>query len=385
MGRKIILMILCTMLGFVFVACGYNRDNERNTTDISEAKESDFILDMIKGLEARWEVPDNSEGIDIDVDKSEQRVQVELDNIEKYKLAKFSDKDFQTLAMDYLDAVLIQKEAILHAKSGDYTKYDELWGKGYKKRSLIIYQLFENYNLKVSDKYNDSIQELISVGEIQLKTEENKKEIEEWLKTIKFSKGDKDYTYQAITQNPTNITFSYINLNINLIDKDGIVINSTYSSINNIDPNSKIRFEFYNDKDFVQTDATADYQIADSENYITEKVRGIINDVDSPTIMDTLSDEEKERYDIAIMGYNKIYDNLKNPSSLTIYGVKYNENKKMVIFKYTASNSFGGEVTEYAAYSSSGIIDTEYGSSYWQSNNAIDMDWNKILEYSNSK
>ena len=86
-------------------------------------------------------------------------------------------------------------------------------------------------------------------------------------------------------------------------------------------------------------------------------------------------------YDLAIEGYHELLDGMKNPNSLDILGVKYNSERRMVIFKYSGTNSFGGVVTEYAAWST--YMDTDYAKIYYDSSRAKTLEWDKIKKYGN--
>ena len=56
-------------------------------------------------------------------------------------------------------------------------------------------------------------------------------------------------------------SFDYINLSINLIDSDGVILETRYSSFQNISTGAKVKFEFMSDAEFTSTEVTATYQI----------------------------------------------------------------------------------------------------------------------------
>ena len=97
----------------------------------------------------------------------------------------------------------------------------------------------------------------------------------------------------------------------------------------------------------------------------------------------TYSAKERQIYNKAIEAYNELYSRLKSPDSLRIYGVKYNESRDMVIFWYGATNSFGAEITDYAAYD--GSLDTNWGQVYYDSSSAKSISWDAIVKYSQGK
>ena len=63
----------------------------------------------------------------------------------------------------------------------------------------------------------------------------------------------------CISINTTSKDFAHISFNINLLDKDEIIVESTYDSIENLAKGAKARIEFSTDKDFEKTEVVADY------------------------------------------------------------------------------------------------------------------------------
>lgn len=99
--------------------------------------------------------------------------------------------------------------------------------------------------------------------------------------------------------------------------------------------------------------------------------------ITKPTVQEaTYTEEEKELYNFVIKGYNEIYDSLKNPDSLKVYGIKKFDDE-VITFKVTATNGFGGTITDYFAYDGGPLV-----------NNAkalysgTDIDWNEVVKYS---
>ena len=86
-------------------------------------------------------------------------------------------------------------------------------------------------------------------------TKEDK--VNELANKIKFKMTKNDYGYKpysAVAKNTSGLNFSYFNLNINLLDKDGVIIESTSASVNNFSEGAKARFEFSTDKSFKKID-----------------------------------------------------------------------------------------------------------------------------------
>ena len=87
--------------------------------------------------------------------------------------------------------------------------------------------------------------------------------------------------------------------------------------------------------------------------------------------------EEQELYDFVLLGYSEIYNSLKNPDSLRVYGIKQYDSET-IVFRITATNGFGGTITEYFAYNGALLSDAQVlykGES---------IDWNEVVKYSQS-
>lgn len=108
------------------------------------------------------------------------------------------------------------------------------------------------------------------------------------------------------------------------------------------------------------------------------------------------TEEEEELYQNVLNGYGKIKEGLKDPDSLKIYGVRlytpddeysYNasssSDSRFIIYRITATNSFGGTVTNYYAYDSDtgGLVDD---SKVLYDNGEV-IDWDEVVEFSEYK
>lgn len=86
------------------------------------------------------------------------------------------------------------------------------------------------------------------------------------------------------------------------------------------------------------------------------------------------SEEEKKKFQLVIDAHNAIYDTLKDPNSLTIYGIRMFDEETVVI-RFTATNGFGGTVTNYAAYNGELLFDCQ--AMY----TGEEIRWKDVLEY----
>lgn len=66
-------------------------------------------------------------------------------------------------------------------------------------------------------------------------------------------------TYQTIIENTTGLDFNTFNININLLDENGVIVESVWEQVNNFNNGAKVQVEFSTDKEFASTEVTGDW------------------------------------------------------------------------------------------------------------------------------
>lgn len=94
--------------------------------------------------------------------------------------------------------------------------------------------------------------------------------------------------------------------------------------------------------------------------------------------------ENNPKYDKVIKAYFAIKDTLKDPESIKVYGVR--EYDSDLIFRCTATNGYGGTVTDYFMYSNGGDIvsssDVGLIKYYYEDSEENIIDWEAVVQYS---
>lgn len=264
---KLFLSALC--LSLLLVGCS---TKEEETKEEPQYADDAFVQDMASGLQARWYLTDQDEQKegyeDIPVNSEEHKdmmlsyINAELDYIGKYQNEQFEDSKLQEIAIKYIN-LLNQHIEICEYITVDYEKYYEEFEPIYNERSKVITELVEDYGLTVEEKYQTTLNDFLTNSQLVTETENKEKQIEELVKNIQFSMTENiggDYKkYSATVENTTDINFSQLQLTINLLDADGVILESTYSFINNFASGQKANFEFNTDKEFVSTDVQCQY------------------------------------------------------------------------------------------------------------------------------
>ena len=257
--KRILDLVLILLLGLSIVGCS---STEEKTYD------KEFIASLSKGLEERWKLTDEYDNLvnkgdikDTDQDKFREYygkfVKAELDEVEKYKDLKFEDSKLQESAISYINLLKKQKDSVDEMRV-DMEKGLAQWDEGYQQRSKLITTFVKDYNLTVSEKYKTQLSDFEKISN-QVKDNEN---IEETVKKAKF-KVTKSYDgwkdYEAVIKNDTDTDYKYFTLNINLLDKDEVILESTTAYVENWKAGQKARFKFSTNSDFDSMSIECDY------------------------------------------------------------------------------------------------------------------------------
>lgn len=242
---KKILTFTIVMISLLIIGC--------SSENGPKAVDNEFLSDVSKATEARWEYLDKtteeSESIYL-----KEAVQKELNILEKYKELNdeekiFNDPKLKKIAEDYLDALNTQIESIKYYTS-DSIKYMEQWSEGYNKRSTLLVKLVDEYGLKLDE---DGFAELKENAKAVTEKEEIDKEVEELVKSIDFENVKTEYgwsDYADVIENSTSVNFESLEINVKLLDKDGVTVSDEIVWVDNWNTGEKKKLEFSTDKSF---------------------------------------------------------------------------------------------------------------------------------------
>ncbi len=224
-----------------------------------------FILDFAKGISARWDNSDNDPDEPAKfIEYREKLIDNELNFIQKYQNENFNDKQLGNKAKEYIKELNNQKNALQYYV-GNNSKYIKLWDEAYDNRTLLMSYFFENYDIELDEKYNDTKKELLN-NAISVKEERNiEKEVKKMLKytnfrVVKDSYGYKDY--EAKVKNTSGVDFDYFSYEITLIDKSGVKIATRYTNtINRFNAGDVALFSFSTDENFETLELAASYSV----------------------------------------------------------------------------------------------------------------------------
>lgn len=274
MKKATVLLASCMIgTGLLFTGCSGSQQESKQEEEIHYADE-DFLKDMAKGLEARWtlnEQDESKEGYDaIDLQSSEYKdmmisyINAELDCIGKYKDEKFEDSKLQEETISYINLLNDHIEICDYIPVDYYGKYLEEFQPIYDGRSKIIQDMADNYGLTVSDKFQSNLDEFKTNSKLVQEKDAQEQAIDSMLSNITFEEVPDEYagdwkTYQGVVENTTGSDFSTFAVNINLLNADGVIVETAYDQVSNFTNGAKAQFEFSTDKEFTSTEVTVQY------------------------------------------------------------------------------------------------------------------------------
>jgi len=247
-------------------------NNTEKTDEENQYSDEQFITAMSDGLQARWTLNTNDEGkegyADIQFNSEEYKemmlsyIDAELEHIEGYKDEKYEDSKLQEIVIRYINLLNEHKE-ICSYMTVDYDKYYSEFEPIYNERSKIIADLVENYNLTVDEEYKSTLDDFLTNSQLVVEQENLDAEIEAMISGVEFVEvADDGYsfkTYQAVVENTTSTDFKNFSVSINLLNEEGVIVSTEYSSVTNFTQGAKVQFEFMTDKAFVTTQINMDW------------------------------------------------------------------------------------------------------------------------------
>ncbi len=266
--KKISKLFIALLLSSLLLGCDIGK-NVSDSSDVPEYVDEIFISDLGKALEKRWKLSDSDKFKarynQVADGSSEHRelwielVQSELDVLEpgNYKYANFEDKVLRDKAAAYMKCLQDQMDSLQYM-TVDYDKFCELWDAAYNERTKLITEFANEYGLSVSEAYEQDLRDMITNADTVKASEDKQAAIENLVKSIKFTEekeedsdeSDTFKTFVAVVENNTGYDIEMLYIDINLLDADGVIVETTYASMSEVPNGSKAKMEFSTFEEF---------------------------------------------------------------------------------------------------------------------------------------
>lgn len=248
MSMMALLVLLICSLGFIS-ACSQNDANAAKSKYVD-----DKAMNVIAaGFERRSDVIESNANDDDphSTENIQEAIEAEIKNDKELKNARFKDSKMQQDVITYLN-LLDDQLKVTEDYSQSSSEYYEEWNKVYDKRSAQLKKLVDNYGLEVGEKYEDDFNDLIKNGKSVAEKTRYEDAINSLIQGANFEKSDDGYglyTYTAVVENTSGVSFSNVSLTLALYDADDIKAEETYADTSSWAPGEKVKFEAMSDVD----------------------------------------------------------------------------------------------------------------------------------------
>lgn len=253
--KKIRLLVVVSFTLLIITACSSNDNNEEKLVSNDE-----FMSELAAGLEKRWDFTEEEDG-EATKDFLLNAIDLELEEIEEFKDLKFEDDKLKEYAISYINEL---KNGIEVLDSFGADSFYEKWDEHYGKRTSLILEMDEAYDIAVSEKHSDILGELKATGKEVSDELESEEEIEKFIENIEFELDEEQSDeyfkyYNAIVENTTEYNFRDFSINLKLIDSDGVTVGTEYAFTNNWNKGDKAKLEFMTEEEFDKIEIVKDY------------------------------------------------------------------------------------------------------------------------------
>lgn len=245
MKKKLAVMLACALALVGLSACSSN-----STSQEPQYADDTAMATIAKGFEARCKAIDQMEadGKDTQTTKAYKKfVNTELDMDKPLKDEKFKDSKMQEDVLSYINALEATKDILDNSSMASDNFWTD-WNEGYNKRCEAMKVLVDKYDLKVSEAYQDDLDDIVNNGKAVAKKNEADEQLNNLFANVTFDKQGDGYdnswfTYSAIVENSTDKTYTNVSLTLALYDADGVRQGETYASINTWAAGEKAKVE----------------------------------------------------------------------------------------------------------------------------------------------
>ncbi|MGL4876130.1 MAG: hypothetical protein ACRC30_15935 [Clostridium sp.] len=247
--KKVLKGIIVATCAMMLVGCGA-KNSDASGDEI-------FISEASKAVNKRWNSQNAAEKTGYRDGELEKILNTEISSFEKAK-EKIETQELKNLADDYIEGV---KKQIEGGKSTEYEVADKYIEESEALRKPALVGMVDNYGLVIDKGNEQTYKDFKAQAGVILEENEAKKFAEDLIGKIKFKKSKEyDWTkYEAVLENTSDINFETLSYNVQVKDKDGVVVDNGYLHLENFNKGSKQKVDFSTDKDGTEILVTVNY------------------------------------------------------------------------------------------------------------------------------
>lgn len=253
-------LISIGLIIFLLIAACSSNESVNSDEDIVVSND-EFLEEFSTGLEKRWEYTEANDDKEISKDILEEAIGLELTVIENFKDLKFEDDTLKEFAISYINEL---KNGIETLDYFGAESFYEQWDEHYNKRTTLILEVDDTYEIPITPEYSAILDELKATGK-EVAEESNKNdELDNFIQNIDFEL-DQDESdeyfeiYTAIVENTTNYNIKDFNISLKLIDDDGVTVETEYAHTSNWNKGDKAKLEFMTSEKFKKIEVVKEY------------------------------------------------------------------------------------------------------------------------------
>lgn len=248
MMKKIWVILLSLLLLFSVAGCS-STNSEENTT----LTDADFIANLGKGLEARWDLSgQDTSQMSISEEQAHltKCIDAETQRLETIDRYIFEDTELEALAQQYFNALDLQREGVQYQGTEKYTEYGQTFELGYYYRIVLINQFYQNYGLTVGKNYQTTLEDMLAekgIAEENVAIQEYINDLSSKLDYVKDEEKSDQYStyYTALIENTTEYTIDSLEICLSFVDAEGVTVEQTSEYINDFTAGQKYKSTVY--------------------------------------------------------------------------------------------------------------------------------------------
>ena len=245
-NKKILGLVLASMLSVGAVGCGNNTQKEVSGDDV-------FLDCFEDAINKRW---NESDRIDKEIEKEKietteeynkkviESIQKEVDTLEEGKV-NIEDKELEKIVDNYIQGDKLQIECFKTENIELQSKYYEE-SNSLRKPALI--SLVEDYGVEIDEEHQQTYKDFKEEATI-INKEKDAQDFADKLASEMVFENNRDewgsLEFTTIVENTSEINFATLQFQVNYKDADGMVIGSDWIFIENFDANTKQRVTLY--------------------------------------------------------------------------------------------------------------------------------------------
>lgn len=223
--------------------------------------EGQFLSTLCKSWEARWGQSGYGK---TEEEIYEENTAIELDMISSFYDAKFNDDKLGEYARQYID-LLNEAMDSLKSYTVDYNTFYKKWNETYRKRTILIKKIVEEYGLTVDKQYQDTLESVLQDAVAAEELEKMRQSIQDMVSNFDLTYTTNEWgltTYKLSMENTTAYTFDYFYVDINILDADGNIISTgNGSQVTNWMPGQKANVDAWVNIDDPSRIVSASYTV----------------------------------------------------------------------------------------------------------------------------